>query len=72
MKSVIENLQTTEFIHIRIGTGMPEFKELLISHVLEKLSDEEYEKLSPAIKKASDAVEEILLNGIENAMNKFN
>ena len=72
MKSVVENLQTTEFVHIRIGTGMPEFKELLISHVLEKLSDEEYKKLSPAIEKASDAVEEILKNGIDSAMNKFN
>ncbi len=72
MKSVIENLETTEFPHIRIGTGMPVFKELLISHVLEKLTDEEYEKLLPAIEKAALSVEEIIKNGIDIAMNKFN
>ena len=37
VKSVVENLQSIKFPHIRIGTGMPEFKELLISYVLEKL-----------------------------------
>lgn len=72
MKSVINNLGTNEFIHIRIGTGMPVFKELLISHVLEKLSDEQYDELTPAIEKASQATVEIIKNGIDIAMNKFN
>ena len=72
MKSVVSNLGTDDFIHIRIGTGMPIFKELLISHVLEKLSDEEYSKLSPAIEKASQATVEIIKNGIDIAMNKYN
>ena len=72
MKSVVSNLGTDDFIHIRIGTGMPIFKELLISHVLEKLSDEEYIKLSPAIEKASQATVEIIKNGIDIAMNKYN
>ena len=72
MKSVVSNLGTNDFIHIRIGTGMPIFKELLISHVLEKLSDEEYNKLSPAIEKASQATVEIIKNGIDVAMNKYN
>ena len=72
MKSVVQNLQTIEFPHIRIGTGMPVFKELLISHVLEKLSDEEYKKLEPSIKKAACAAEEIVRCGIDSAMNKFN
>ncbi len=72
MKSVVEYLETIDFPHIRIGTGKPEFKELLISHVLEKLSDEKYEELKPAIEKASQAVEEIIKNGIDIAMNKFN
>lgn len=72
MKSVISNLATEEFVHIRIGTGKPIFKELLISHVLEKLSDEQYEKLAPAIETASQATVEIIKNGIDIAMNKFN
>ena len=72
MKSVISNLKTDEFVHIRIGTGKPIFKELLISHVLEKLTDEEYNKLTPAIEKASQATVEVIKNGVDIAMNKFN
>ncbi len=72
MKSVIEHLGKGDFIHIRIGTGKPEFKELLISHVIGKLSDGEYEKLIPSIEKAVESIPEILKNGIDNAMNKFN
>ena len=72
MKSVIEALGKGDFIHIRIGTGKPEFKELLISHVIGKLDDKTYEELIPSIEKAAQSIPEILKNGIDNAMNKFN
>ncbi len=72
MKSVIENLATTKFPRVRIGTGKPEFKELLISYVIQKMTDEEYKNLAPSIDKAEIAVEEILKDGIDNAMNKIN
>ena len=35
MKSVISELNEKGFTRIRVGTGMPEFKELLIPYVLE-------------------------------------
>lgn len=72
MKSVIEYLKSGEFIHIRIGTGKPEFKELLIPHVIGKLDEETYNLLKPSIQKATLAVPEILKYGIDIAMNKFN
>ncbi len=72
MKSVVEHLGTTAFPHIRVGTGMPEFKEILISYVIGKLKDEEYEKLAPSIEKAALSVEKIIKNGIDNAMNELN
>ncbi len=72
MKSVVEHLGTTEFPHVRIGTGMPEFKEILVSYVIGKLKDEEYEKLAPSIEKAALSVEAIIKNGIDNAMNELN
>lgn len=72
MKSVIASLQTKEFPHVRIGTGQPEFKELLVQHVIGKLSEDEYNVLKPAIKKAADAVPIIIKDGIDNAMNKLN
>lgn len=72
MKSVIESLGNGDFIHIRIGTGKPEFKELLIPHVIGKLDDKTYEELVPSIEKAAQSIPKILKEGIDIAMNKFN
>ena len=52
MKSVLEHLKSGNFVHIRVGTGKPEFKELIIQYVIGKLNTKEYEMLSPAIKKS--------------------
>ena len=72
MKSVIEHLKSGNFLHIIIGTGKPEFKEIIISYVIGKLDDEKYKELLPSIKKAAVSVPEIIVNGIDIAMNKFN
>lgn len=72
MKSVIENLQTTEFPHVRIGTGKPLNKSDLIEYVIGKVSKEEYMVLSKGIDIGVEAVEKILKNGIDNAMNFIN
>ena len=72
MKSVIKELGTTNFARVRIGTGMPIFKEMLISYVIEKMKSEEYEKLKPAIKQGAEDVISILVDGLDNAMNKCN
>ena len=72
MKSVIQELNSTEFPHVRIGTGEPVLKELLMSYVIQKLTDEEYKKLVPAIEKAAEAVPCIIEQGIESAMNIYN
>ena len=72
MKSVIKELGTTRFPRIRIGTGMPIFKELLTQYVLEKMNDTDYNNMKPAIEKGKIAVESILKYGIDKAMNKCN
>ena len=72
MKSVIAHLKTDNFIHVRIGTGTPIFKELLISYVIEPLKEEQYNKLIPAIDKASKAIPDIISEGIDKAMNLYN
>ena len=72
MKSIIENLGTIEFPRIRIGIGRPFENEDKIKYVIGKLSNKTKEELEVGVKKAADAVEEILKNGIDTAMNKFN
>lgn len=72
MKSVIKELGTTEFARIRVGIGQPEFKNDMINYVIGKMPEEEQKILQQGVKKAAEAVEEIIKNGIEIAMNKFN
>ena len=72
MKSVIQRLQTEEFPRIRIGTGFCEDKSNLIEYVISKVSNEDYISLLKGINLATEALPEILKNGIDEAMNKFN
>ncbi len=72
MKSVIKELGTTEFGRVRVGIGQPEFKNDMINYVIGKVPEEEQKILKQGVTKATEAVEEIIKNGIEMAMNKFN
>ncbi len=72
MKSVTECLTTQNFPRVRVGIGSPEYKEDLINYVIGKISKEEADKLDEGVEKAKDAVIEIIKNGIDIAMNKFN
>ena len=72
MKSVAEKLQITDFGRIRVGIGQPEYKNDMINYVIGKVPIEEQKVLQEGVNKAVEAVEEILKNGIDIAMNKFN
>lgn len=73
MKSVIENVNSEEFIRIRVGIGTPEHKNDMINYVIGKIpTEEEKEVLDKGTDKAKEAIKEILKNGIDSAMNKFN
>lgn len=72
MKSVVGCLNTTDFTRVRVGIGMPEFKDDLINYVIGHVPDEELEKLQTGVNAAAEAVEEIVKNGVDIAMNKYN
>ena len=72
MKSVIEHLKTEEFIRVRVGIGSPDNKEDMINYVIGAIPKREREILEEGTKKAAKSVVEILENGIDIAMNKFN
>lgn len=72
MKSVVKMLGTDEFSRIRVGIGMPIDKSLMISYVIGKVPEEELKILSKGTSLAKDACIEIVKNGVDSAMNKFN
>ncbi|MBQ2917340.1 MAG: aminoacyl-tRNA hydrolase [Clostridia bacterium] len=72
MKSVVENLNTEDFIRIRVGIGAPENKDDMINYVIGQIPKREREVLNESITNAKNSILEILENGIDRAMNKFN
>lgn len=72
MKSIIQMLGTEEFPRIRIGIGRPEHNGDEINYVIGAIPEEEIPILDEGVKKAKEAVIEILKNGIDSAMNKLN
>ena len=72
MKSLIQELSSEEFIRVRVGIGKPVYEEDRINYVIGKVDDDEYDVLMNGVKKAKEAVIEILKNGIDTAMNIYN
>ena len=72
MRSLMEYLNNVNFPRVRIGTGKPIVKELLIQHVIEKLSDDKYAIYLPAIEKAGNETIDIIVKGVDLAMNLNN
>lgn len=73
LKSIIYQLNSDQFPRIRIGVNSPlREKAELADFVLARFSKEEIPVLEDAIIRAKKAVEEIITNSIESAMNKYN
>ena len=71
MKSVVAELNSEDFARIRVGIGKPENNDM-INYVIGKIPKEGQEPLEEGVLKAKQAVVEILKNGLDRAMNKFN
>ena len=72
MKSVINCINTEDFCRIRVGIGKPKEQMDMIYYVTGHIPEEELEYLEKGVEKAKEAVIEIITNGIDSAMNKFN
>lgn len=60
MKSIIENLGTSNLKRIKIGIGHPENKENVIDYVLHQLTVKEMESLLPSVEKIPEMVDDII------------
>jgi PTH1 family peptidyl-tRNA hydrolase len=72
LQSVKAHLGTDGFVRIRIGVGKPPGRMAGVDHVLRRPGKAERVELDVAIEEAADAVDMILLDGVEAAMNRFN
>lgn len=72
MKSVVQELNSEDFPRIRVGIGKPKYDNDMINYVIGAVPQEEIEKLDEGTTKAKEAIIEMIKNGIDKTMNKFN
>jgi PTH1 family peptidyl-tRNA hydrolase len=72
LRSIKDHLKTDEFLRIRIGVGKPPTKEQGADHVLSRLGKRAREEMAVTLEEAADAVETILNEGVDAAMNRYN
>jgi peptidyl-tRNA hydrolase, PTH1 family len=72
LRSIKSHLHSDAFQRVRIGVGKPVSKERGADHVLNKFSKRERAEVDVTIEQAADAVEAIVADGVDAAMNRFN
>jgi PTH1 family peptidyl-tRNA hydrolase len=72
LKSVKAHLHTDDFVRVRIGIGKPPGKAQGVDHVLKRPGKADRLQLEVSIVEAADAVELILAEGPDVAMNRVN
>ena len=72
LRSIHQHLKSQDFLRVRIGVGKPPSKEAGAGHVLSKIPKRERELLDIRIVDAADAVELIIAEGVDAAMQRYN
>lgn len=72
LRSIKAHLHTGEFVRIRLGIGKPPDPRRGADHVLRQFSKADRTEMDVVVQEAADAVETIVREGVEEAMNRFN
>jgi peptidyl-tRNA hydrolase, PTH1 family len=72
LKSIVAHLHTQDFVRVRIGIGKPPGSRQGADHVLRRFSKAEGQEIDVVLEEAADAVELILAEGVDVAMNRVN
>lgn len=72
LRSVAQHLRTQDFLRVRIGVGKPESTHVGKVHVLAKIPSQQRPVFHEAVVNAADAVETIIADGVDTAMQRFN
>jgi PTH1 family peptidyl-tRNA hydrolase len=72
LRSITQHLKSQDFLRVRIGVGKPDSKEVGKGHVLSRVPRRERELLDVTVVVATEAVETIVADGIDTAMQRYN
>ncbi len=72
MKSIIERLGSDAFPRLRVGVGHPKGRMSTPNHVLQDFSRDEQDVLPFVLRRAAEAIEMFIHEGLTAAMNKYN
>ena len=72
LRSIKDHLKSDDFLRVRIGVDKPRSKEYGADHVLTRPSRRDREELDIVVQEAADAVETIVTEGVDVAMNRYN
>src|SRR6056297_864859 len=71
LRDIVATLGWADFVRLRTGVGRPEHGNVT-AHVLNRFSPSEVAELPRLLNTAAAAVEEIVQEGVREAMNRFN
>lgn len=71
LSSIIHLLGTQAFPRVRVGIGSPP-PEKMVEYVLSRFTPQERQAIEEAMQRAADAVEVIIAEGVQTAMNRVN
>ena len=73
LKNIIQHLGTDQFPRVRVGVGEKPHPDYdMADWVLGKFQGEDKKAIDAAVKRAADAIECILSDGLDKGMNRFN
>jgi peptidyl-tRNA hydrolase, PTH1 family len=72
LQSIIRHLGSDTFARVRVGIGRRRPGEQLTAHVLSPFAKQEREQVARTVQRAADAVQLLLEEGVDAAMNDFN
>ncbi len=72
IRSIINELKTPDFARIRVGIGHPDLHGGQVSHVLNRFSEAEAPEIARVVGQVAEAVDCLLAENINTAMNRFN
>src|SRR5690606_13294758 len=71
LKDITKALDTREYLRVRVGIGRPPGRQDAAKHVLRPFSAAERKELPWVLDTAADAVECLVLEGLEPAQQRF-